>query len=162
MQGAKAGEAAALPEVERLLAAFKVDAAMQPPEGLETRLLARLQTPSGARRGAFSMAGTHGWAPSALAASLICVFAGGWMVAHETSKSIEQQSERRQVSILVPLASGSMPGGKRIPGPASPPGTAGAADIGMSTASARLRPAVPVPAGRRRGRANAGSNSSSR
>jgi hypothetical protein len=158
--------------VERLLTAFKVEPTMQASEGFEARLLARLQAQGRSRRDAFVRAWLRGWAPAALAASLICVFAGGLMVERETA--MQQQSQRQQ-SGVVPQVAGSMPevtGSMLAAGKSSAAATpqseaAVPGDVrpglnGLRTASARLRPTVPVPVGRRHGRASAGERSSSR
>jgi hypothetical protein len=183
--GAAASSAGASSEVERLLTAFRIEPAMEAPVGFETRLFARLQAESNARRmtterlpaeplttergtaerrGALAQTWARGWAPAALAASLVCVFAGGLMAGRVTSAAIEGQSQTQQARD-VPHVTGStrgsnLEGGRRSlavvaqPPAAAAPGDSRVGSSGLSTASARLRPAVPVPAGRRRGRTN--------
>lgn len=133
-------------QVERLLASLR---ALRPSEGLEERILLRLRQQSSARE---SGRAPHygflwqGWAPVAAAASLICVFTGGYLVAHQAPDAPRMQVGRQQAA---PAPSATFNPGTpvlEIRASAAPVGE------GLAIASARRKPVAPVPAGRRRGR----------
>ncbi len=128
------------PELERLLAHLKV----MPAEGLEERVLTRLKAESAwlGRPAAWF----KGWAPAAMAASVLGVFAGGALVAHQTAERTRYEPAAHAASLSA-----------RAPAPqsaaASVENRGGTVALrSMDTAAARRRPATQILAGRRRGR----------
>jgi len=151
--GEPAGTASSLPggaDVERLLSTLRTLQTRQTADGLEARVSVRLRaqslldTAAAERRMAWSRVWRpvwlRFWAPAALAASLICVFTGGFIVARQTPGAIEvSRQARAMLPALPPAASHS--GVLALPPSSS-----------LATASARRKPVTPVPAGRQRGR----------
>ncbi len=142
-------------EVERLLNAWQTS---QRAEGLEARVLERLDLEHSLRtassdsrlpqtfvRTAWSRTGII--AP--VAASLLCVLTGGFLVARETARqaqhlpSIALRSLKHTTSLTINSPAG---GSSAAVGPGLP---------ALATASARSKPMRLIPAGRRRGRASA-------
>jgi hypothetical protein len=132
-------------QVERVLASLR---ALQPSGEMQERILLHLRQQSSARAGRATIYGFlwQGWAPAAAAASLICVFTGGLMVAHQTPDAPRMQVGRQQTALAPTAILNPGTTGLAVRASAAP----GAE--GLALASARRKPVAPVPAGRRRGR----------
>jgi hypothetical protein len=136
-------------EVDQLLGHLR--AAPGHAEGLESRILTRLENePRRSTRMNSRAPSLRGWAPGIAAAALLCLVAGGFMVARDTRPAPRMEAA---------LPAGSVPQARALPEVASDaarnPG-AGIADrgqAGLGPAAARSLPPAPVSAGRRRGRA---------
>jgi hypothetical protein len=151
------GNAATQAEVDHALTVLRAvhsGLVNQTSDGLELRVLAALQAQSGRGRVAagwqtMQSVCARGWAPAAVAAALLCVFTGGIFVAHETSLAFRTPQE-------VLAGSPGRPGAVPVSGsPLMRDTDAAAGTKTLATASARSKPATPIYAGHRRGRATA-------
>ena len=138
--------AEAFKSLDVLLASLCLGHKMPAADGLEARVLARLQASFAAEQTSAPARRSRsvGWVHAAIAASLLCVFSGGMLVERELTTRIGPHQ-----IIDTPLSA-------EVRAPSSNLAPTSAAVIHdadtLRTASARREPAVAVPVGRRRGR----------
>ncbi len=92
------------------------------------------------------------WSPVAVTASLLCLFTGGFVVARDTAMLAGTQQNRQSARLAIDIQAHHALAPVQIRTPGA--GVDGNATETLATASARLKPAAPIPAGRRRGRAS--------
>ncbi len=156
-------------EVERLLSAWRSVQAARVSGGLEARVLGRLQaavntqtTAKGdqerweSRRPSF----WRGWSPVAATASLLCLFAGGLLVAREGSLAAHRATIAHSTQLGQTIDGQKAPAAQ-VPTPAKDAGPALGASR-LATAGARRTPAGAIAAGHRRGRAGTSAPTRSR